>query len=237
MAGALKAARDPDVAVPAAILIGMLVWGPNGALLFDVEQVLGLDPVDAWMVRFAVGALFVVVIPALVIRFWIRPDDDALRKLDAWGFGLGDAKRGALYLAIASVIGCAVMWFGTSQNGDIQGEYPLFAPGPGDPPLEMSRFVGYEAVYFLFFLCGEAAMRGMLLFGLERKLGGKAAIAITALIQMVWHLGKPLAELAIAPVWGVVIGAFNLRLRSFWWMLVFHWLTNVILDLAIHYHR
>ena len=233
----MKAARDPDVAVPAAILIGMLVWGPNGALLFDVEQVLGLAPVDAWMVRFALGALFVVAIPALVIRFWTRPDDPALRKLDAWGFGLGDAKRGALYMVVASVIGCAVMWFATSQNDAIRAEYPLFAPGPGAPPLDPARFAAYEGAYLLFFLCGEAAMRGMLLFGLERRLGAKPAIAITALIQTVWHLGKPLAELAIAPVWGVVVGAVNLRLRSFWWMLVFHWLTNVILDLAIHYHR
>lgn len=233
----MKSLRDPDVAVPAAILIGMLLWGPQGALLFDVERLLGLDPVDAWMVRFAAGAFFVVGIPALVIRFWIRPDDDSLRKLDAWGFGLGEAKRGALYLVVATVIGGAVMFFWTSRNADIQAEYPLFAPGPGDPPLEMARFAGYEAAYFLFFLCGEAAMRGMLLFGLERRLGGKAAIAITALIQTVWHLGKPLAELAIAPIWGVVIGAVNLRLRSFWWMLIFHWLTNVILDLAIHYHR
>lgn len=231
----MKSLRDPDVAVPAAILVGMLIWGPNGALLFDVEAALGLDSVEAWMLRFAVGAAAVVVFPALVIRFWIRPPDR--RELAAWGFGLGDVKLGALLLVGLSVVGCAVMWFGTSRNGAIQAEYPLFAPGPDAPELEMGRFAAYEAAYFLFFLCGEASMRGMLLFGLERRLGAKPAIAVTALIQTVWHLGKPLAELAIAPIWGIAIGAINLRLRSFWWMLVFHWITNVILDLAIHYHR
>lgn len=233
----MKAWRDPDVVVVTAILIGMLIWGPSGALLFDVEQVLGLDSVDAWMVRFAVGAFFVVAVPALLIRFWIADESSPLRKLSEWGFGLGDWKRGLVYMLVASVIGCAVMFFFTSKNAGIQAEYPLFDPGTSTTPILTSRFIAYEAAYFLFFLCGEASMRGMLLFGLERKLGPKAAIAFTALIQTVWHLGKPLAELGIAPFWGLFIGVVNLRLRSFWWMLVFHWLTNVILDLAIHYYR
>ena len=51
--------------------------------------------------------------------------------------------------------------------------------------------------------------------------------------QLVWHLDKPTAELALAPVWGLLVGAASLRLGSVWYMLLFHWVSNVALDLAI----
>lgn len=235
--GLVKALRDPDVAVPLAVLLGFVFWGPEGLLLFDVGAVFGLQPPEAWMVRFGLGALLMVGLPLVVIRFWIRPSDASERSPSEWGFGLGEWKKGLLWMGVATLVGGAVMFWGTSRSADMQAEYPLFMPGTGNPPLETGRFVAYEATYFLFFLCGEASMRGVLLFGLERRLGAKSAIVITSLIQTVWHLGKPIAELAVAPIWGLAIGAINLRLRSFWWMLVFHWITNVLLDVAIHYHR
>lgn len=228
------AIRDPLTAVTIVVALGFLLWGPEGRTLLP-DGWLPDEPWLAWTLRFALGAAVMVLAPALALRLWARPTDERERRLTAWGFGLGDWRLG-LPLAIGlTVAGSALVFFTASNDPGLRAEYPLFAPGPTEEPLPVGTFLAYEAAYFLFFLCGEAAMRGLLLFGLERRVGGPLAVLLTTVIQVVWHTGKPLAELATVPLWGLAAGALNLRLRSFWWMLLAHWATNVTLDAAIHY--
>ncbi len=220
--------------VAAAVALGFLVWGPEGRTLLPGAW-LPAEPRAAWMLRFAAGAGAMVLVPALALRYFARPVNATDRSLAAWGFGLGDWRRG-LPLAIGlTLVGGAIMFFVASTNPGLREEYPLFQPGPSTDPLPATAFATYEATYFLFFLCGEAAMRGLLLFGLERRVGGPLAVLLTTIVQIVWHMGKPLAELATVPLWGLAAGAVNLRLRSFWWLLLAHWATNIMLDVAIHY--
>ena len=228
--------REPLVVVSAALVLGLLLWGPQGQTVLPPSW-LPADPRLSWMVRFAFGATVMVVLPLASLRLWAQPSDPEERDLAAWGFGLGDWRLGLPLALGLTVLGSALMVLGASKNPGLEAEYPLFAPGPGAPPLPAGAWVSYEATYLLFFLCGEAAFRGLLLFGLRRRIGAAAAVLLTTALQVVWHLDKPGAELATAPLWGLAAGALNLRLRSFWWLLLAHWATNVTLDFAIHYSR
>ena len=80
--------RDPDVVVPASVLLGLLLWGPEGdPWLLDFDA-FGWPAHRAWMARFAWGALFVVAVPIAALKLWARPAGRR-RSLAAWGLGLG----------------------------------------------------------------------------------------------------------------------------------------------------
>ncbi len=219
--------RKASVAVSLALFVGFLLWGPNGRVpvldpIFD-----GLDPVIAWMVRFAVAAVVMVGFPALVLRFW---QNDEPRTFADWGLGLGDWKLGLpLALGLGLALGVGMTFMGPGDPA-LEGEYPLY----GDDHPALGLFVAYETAYLLFFMANELGMRGILLFGLRRWTGsGAAAVVLAAIPQLVWHLHKPAAEMWMAGFWGLAVGALALRLGSAWWAVIFHWASNVALDVAL----
>jgi len=62
---------------------------------------------------------------------------------------------------------------------------------------------------------------------------GAAAVILAAVVQLVWHLHKPAAEMWKAGFWGLAVGALALQLRSAWSGVLFHWTSNVALDVAL----
>jgi hypothetical protein len=58
-------------------------------------------------------------------------------------------------------------------------------------------------------------------------------ILIPMLAYTAWHLGKPLPELWGTLVWGLVVSAIVLAIRSIWPIVAVHWLLNVWMDLVI----
>lgn len=209
--------RKPSVALPLTLCVGFLLWGHEGRpwLLSFAPT---MAPAHLGMASFAFGALVMVVLPALVLK--------ALgEQLLDYGLGAGERKWGVLFAAAASALSVPVMYL-VSADANMQAEYPLYAPG--------DSLVAYELMYFFFFASGEIAIRGYLLFGVKRWSGSTGlALGVSTLVQTVWHLDKPLAELLAAPVWGLAVGALCLRLRSVWYALVFHYASNVALDLWV----
>jgi hypothetical protein len=228
----------------------LLLWGYHGelellGLLSPAWQGPGSDPAargvlwpgipwDQELVSFWVGALLLVGVPVLVIRFGWR------ERLAAWGLGLPPPGR-RLFAAAAAVALVAVLlvpfYFGAKQPS-MHAVYPFFKGLHG--PLD---FALYELTYFPFFLAIEFIFRGYLLFGLAPHTdpapaaGAPAPFPIVALlVQMLpytaWHLGKPLAELWGTPIWGIAAGALALGSRSIWPVVLAHWLLNVWLDAA-----
>jgi hypothetical protein len=107
--------------------------------------------------------------------------------------------------------------------------YPLFAPGGAGGAVSARDFAVFELCYFAFFLAVELGIRGWLLFAIE-PVSRPLAVMVSALVQVVWHLGKPPGELWSALVWGIAAAALALRLRSVMYGLMAHWLANVMLD-------
>lgn len=219
--------RKASVSVSLALFVGFLLWGPGGRVPLIEPLLASVDPVVGWIVRFAVGALVMVAVPLLVVRFW---QDDSGKELSDWGLGLGRWKVGLpLALALGAALGAGTTLLAPGDEA-LAAEYPLY--GDARPTLEL--FIAYEAAYLLFFMANELGMRGILLFGLRNWIGsGAAAVILAAIVQLVWHLHKPAAEMWMAGFWGLAVGALALHLRSAWWGVLFHWMSNVALDVAL----
>ncbi len=218
--------RDAHVVGAFLLCIGFWLWGAEGSAWVLEPALRSLNPRHAWMIRFGFGALVMGLVPVLVLKFGYR------RSFDDLGLGLGKWRAGVPIALVAGAAGAALMFFVTSKDASVRAEYPLC----GHAALTTGEFVAYELAYLGFFVGGELALRGVLLFSLREKLGSAAlAVLVTTAIQIVWHTGKPLPELLAAPVWGLAVGALTLRLESAWYALFFHWVANVALDAGILY--
>lgn len=215
---------DRDLMAVLLVSVGFFVWGHEGwPWLLDLVGA-PADPAHAWMLAFGIGALVTTLVPAAVLKVGYRAP------LADYGLGLGEWKRGLALMFGIAIVGGAVMFFFTSGDAAIRAEYPLY----GHAALPATDLALYELAYLGFFMGGELGLRGVMLFAIARRSGSPAfAVVVCTALQIVWHTGKPLPELLAAPLWGLAIGAMSLHLRSAWWALFAHWLTNVALDLGI----
>ncbi len=217
-----------------------IVWpswrGPGIDLGNRPELIPGI-PWDNELISFWLGAVLLVLIPMLIIRFGFRqPLAD---------YGLGLPPRGRRRLALLSflaltLVSAPAFLMGTRDPG-MQQVYPLFRPFTGT-----GQFLLYELTYLPFFIAIEFIFRGYLLFGLAgvrddeiRAAGGgvsgvfyfsRYALLIQMLSYTAWHLGKPTPELWGTLVWGLAAGAMAYGSRSIWPVVLSHWVLNVFLD-------
>lgn len=210
---------------PLVVMVALPVWGARGISRVSWAELLGTsDPYVPPMLDFALGAVVALVVPVIVIRVvWKQPLRD-------YGLGLGDVRLGWKVLAVGLAIALPAMWIG-SRDPAMREAYPRFGH-PDAVPLGV--FAVFALAYGVFFVAQEFLMRGFLLYALEPK-GAGLTVAVSALVQTLWHLDAPLPELATAPVWGIAAAVLNLRLRSIWPLTLVHWVANVFLDAAIVY--
>ncbi|RJF80795.1 CPBP family intramembrane metalloprotease [Oleomonas cavernae] len=245
--------RDPTGILLGSAIVALMLWGYHGKLellgaVWDGWTGPGSDPAArariipgiAWdqeWLSFWAGALLVVGIPAIVIRYVFK------RRLR--DFGLGLPPPGLRRLALLCAIGLLTVSFGTfylyGHDPAMAATYPFFRDFDG-----IGQFVVYEIGYLPFFLAIEFIFRGYLLFGMYLLPAPKAGagraglpanldwrILVPMLAYSAWHLGKPLPELWGTLVWGPATSAVALTTRSIWPIVIVHWLLNVWMDLVI----
>ncbi len=215
--------------------------GP-GAGIGSRPQIIPGVPWDNELISFWGGALLLVVIPMLLIKFVFK------QKLGDYGLGLppkGRRKLAAItFLALTLV--CIPAFLVATHNADMRATYPFYRPFSG-----VVVFVLYELTYLPFFIAIEFIFRGYLLFGLagirdqeiEARGGdagvpgafyfGKYALLIQMLSYTAWHLGKPLPELWGTVLWGLGAGVLAYTVRSIWPVVASHWLLNVLFDAMV----
>ena len=110
-------------------------------------------------------------------------------------------------------------------------------------------FIGYQFGYLLFFATVEILFRSLLFLGLvsvlspsgEPDRASASALMLAGMLSclsyIVWHLGKPLPELLGAIVWGPIACAIIWRTRSIVYLVIPHWLWNVLLDVFVTLKR
>jgi membrane protease YdiL (CAAX protease family) len=231
--------RDRSTAVLASAVVLLMLWGNAGAvpLLSMVWRgytgpgshgnphraviVPGL-PFDQEWLSFAIGAVLLFVVPALLIRFAWR------EKISEYGLGAPANGRLVASSSIALLVVCLPgIWFGAHQP-EMRAIYPLFRSFGST-----EQFVVYELGYLAFFFASEFIFRGYILFGTAKTHHPHYAIAVALVAHVIWHLGKPPGELASALLWSVAAGAIALATRTIWHLIVVHWLLNVFMDLVI----
>jgi hypothetical protein len=248
--------HDPTAMIIGSAFLALMLWGYHGNLdllgaVWDGWKGPGSDPAsraeiipgipwDQEWVSFWAGAVIVVGIPWLLIRFVFH------QRLRDYGMGLPEPGRRRL--AVLTSIALFVVPFGTfylgAQDPGMAATYPFYKDFDGT-----GEFVVYELGYLPFFVAIEFIFRGYLLFGLFQLqdqdappgvvgekgplVFGYYAILISMLSYTAWHLGKPLPELWGTLVWGLAAGTVALAIRSIIPIIAVHWLLNVWLDLVI----
>jgi len=249
--------EKPGQILGSAFLLLML-WGFHGELdllkrIFPAYRGPGTEigsrpvlipgiPWDNELISFWGGALLVVVIPLLLIRFLYHD------RLSDYGLGLppkGRRKLAFWTFLTLTLLSLPLFYLG-SQDPSMRAVYPFYRPFGS-----VTQFLFYELTYLPFFVAIEFVFRGYLLFGLESitpshvrpgagaeaapYFFGKYALLIQMLSYTAWHLGKPLPELWGTIVWGIAAGATAWAVRSIWPVVLSHWLLNVFLDFMVLY--
>ncbi len=244
---AVRKLKDKTAIILWSSFILLTLWGlkGNANLIFPEKWRIALFPGLAWrdqLVSFLTGFVLLVIIPCLIIklRFKERLSDYGL------GWSKDKIKLGMVALIVLLIVSLPLFYFGTFDK-EQQAEYPLF--GDAIAKGDWGQFIVYELVYFLFFIVIEFIFRGYLLFGLygikdiQAAKGikgikgplvfGVYAILIQMLAYTMWHIAKPTPEYLGALVWGVVVAAIAIRIRSIWPIIIVHWLLNVFMDTVL----
>jgi len=172
-----------------------------------------LDP--AW--HFAVSLLVLGLVPVAAARGL------AGLKLRALGLGLGRWRAGLAWLAVGVPLAVLAGKIGAGSAA-VRAVYPL------DPQVTASGFVRYALTELPYFAAWEILFRGVLLFGLARRVGPGVANAIQTALSVTAHFGRPLPETFAALPAGLLFGRVSLSLGSVWYIAVIHWMVGVSQD-------
>jgi hypothetical protein len=239
--------KDKTAIILWSSFILLTLWGLKGdaKLIFPEKWRVALFPDLAWrdqLVSFITGFILLVVIPCCIIKFRFK------ERLADYGLGWSKekVKLGLVALCVLLVV-CLPLFYAGTFDKEQQAEYPMF--GDAIPKGAWGAFIVYELVYFLFFIVIEFIFRGYLLFGLygikDIQAGkgvkgikgplvfGVYAILIQMLAYTMWHIAKPTPEYLGALVWGIVVAAIALRIRSIIPIIIVHWLLNVFMDTVL----
>lgn len=146
-------------------------------------------------------------------------------KLGSVGLGLGRWRRGLVWLAVG--VPAAVLVARLSSTDPVmRAVYPL------DPTLQpgLVRFTYHLAGQFVYYVAWELLFRGVLLFGLERRLGFAGANIVQTALSAVAHFGRPLPETLAAIPAGLAFGGIARQTRSIWYVVVIHLVVGAALD-------
>ncbi len=170
-------------------------------------------------IHFAAAALLLGVIPVLAAR---RLTGLGLADL---GLGLGRWRRGLAWLGVGIPLAVAAGRIAALSPG-IRAVYPL------DPAVsaEPHAFARYALLQLPYFASWEVLFRGVLLFGLRRPLGSRAANLLQTALSVTAHFGRAFNETAAAVPAGLVFGRIDLDVGSVWYLAVVHWIVGVSMD-------
>jgi membrane protease YdiL (CAAX protease family) len=183
-----------------------------------------LAPIAGCLSSFAVCVVLYLLLPLLALRLLGEPLREYGLGPGRWRLGL--VLSGVLLAVTLPVVLVAARWPAFAAH------YPL-APAAGR---SLQLFAVYEAGYVAYFVAWEHLFRAFLLVGLYRRIG-LHAVAVTTLVFVLAHFGKPELETLGSAVAGLVLGWLALRTRSFWWGALVHAVVAVAMDTAAAWPR
>ncbi|MBR3291925.1 MAG: CPBP family intramembrane metalloprotease [Bacteroidales bacterium] len=185
-------------------------------LMYGFHQMLVEQTVAVWLrcLVTTASSVAMLVLYALFVRWFERhpAQDLPFPKLAA------DTGKGFLIGILYFVVVAGVMW--------LCGIYKVTGTGTDQPELVISAF-------FLFFGVGvaeEIMFRGVLFRWIDEKWGFPIALAVSALLFGIMHLGQPNAtwwsSAAIAIEAGLLLGAAYKWSGTLWLPIGIHWAWN-----------
>jgi membrane protease YdiL (CAAX protease family) len=177
-------------------------------------------PVGRLMAKGLERTAYYLISPRLIIVVLFRD------RPSAYGFSLGDWRRGLKWSAV--VIGLSVPVLYLASRTRAMTEYYS--------RIDLS-ILQVLATSALDLLGWEFLFRGFLLFGLLRVIG-PSAVVLQAVPFALAHLGKPELETLSTIFGGILFGWVAYRSRSFWYAFLIHWFISSSVQLmALHWAR
>lgn len=179
-------------------------------------------PLEAWATK---GILLLGtswVFSLLVLR------ENPLR----FGLGMGDARTWGKWLLLFIAAMAAAILVASKVDPHFAAYYPTYGPARWSH----GEFLLHAAFYMFYMFGWEYFLRGFLVFSLEKRFGGFAAV-----LQMVpfafSHVGKPELEVYSSIAGGLILGVLALRTRSVWPCFLIHAFVAIWMDVCVVYIR
>jgi membrane protease YdiL (CAAX protease family) len=169
--------------------------------------------------HYLASALVLAVIPVLaaVGITGLRPSQ--------LGLGLGDWRSGLRWVALGLPLAVLAGWIG-SGGAEMRAVYPLDPTASAAP----GSFVPYALLQLLYYGAWETLFRGVLLFGLRRRMGDLSANLAQTGLSVTAHFGRAMSETLAAFPAGLVFGWVALRTGSIWPIVLVHWVVGISCD-------
>ncbi len=204
--------------------------GRNSIVFFQwlFGSLFGGSPwIDFWQYiwQFFMAFLLFLIVPMLLIKYYFKEDQKG------YGWQWGDKKFNLIWTLIGITILPAFFFL---TDPALAREYPLTKLVKGN----LSLFIAFNLMYFIYYIGYEFIYRAYLQFGLKGtdqlgKRGLILIISISTIITTLFHIGKPMIEIIAAAAVGPLFGWLTLKGRSFIWpVLVFHYLIGIAGNIA-----
>ncbi len=161
-----------------------------------------------------------VIVPIAIIKFKFK------EPLKNYGLGLGEWKYGIAFILIGSCV-TPIVAYNISQNAEhvtfYQAEFPMELAHQSTLYFilwiltMLPHYIGYDFFY-----------RGFVQFGLTKRFDAFTGIMAQTTLTMLMHIGKPQGETWGSFVGGVIMGLVAHRTKSFWWVMIFHFILGVL---------
>jgi membrane protease YdiL (CAAX protease family) len=144
---------------------------------------------------------FYLVIPALLIRFYLK------EKPSVFGLNLR-VEKGFFKYYFLFMLFMLVLVYWASTTSSFQHKYPFYQITSREQV--WPRFIIWELVYCSQFFCLEFFFRGFMVKGLQPKFGMFSIFIMTVPYCMI-HFGKPLPETIGSVFAGLILGYISYR--------------------------
>ena len=141
------------------------------------------------------------------------------------GLSWGRWRQGLVWLAVGLPLAVLAAHLSSSEPV-MRAVYPL------NPTLlpQPAPFAKHMAGQLAYYVAWELLFRGVLLFGLERRLGFAGANVVQTALSTVAHFGRPLPETLAAIPAGLAFGGIAKHTRSIWYVVIIHLTVGAALD-------
>ena len=154
-------------------------------------------------------------------------------RLSDWGLTAGDTKFWVPRTLIAIAVLIPLLFAVVYLSPKMAAYYPHYRPGRKD----LLAFSWLSFGHLMDFVGWEFFFRGFLLFAIARRGDVMLAILLQAIPFFLLHSGKPHLELVMSFFGGLVSGWFCYRARTFYPLLILHWVQLVTVGLAANLYR
>jgi membrane protease YdiL (CAAX protease family) len=228
-----KSARTRDLAGDADRSLGLILIAVVVMTVFyyrsRVDVIAVGDPAEGFramtgpalgFLRHNLAALAMVgLLPLAAARLicGLRPADVGLTP--------GRVGAGLRWLAIGAPLAVTAAWL-SADEPVMRAVYPLNRALQPHLP----GFAAHVAGQLAYYVAWELLFRGILLFGLERRLGFAGANVVQTALSTLAHFGRPLPETLAAIPAGLAFGGIARHTRSIWYVVIIHLVVGAAQD-------